>query len=150
MAAIGAFAGPAAGADGVGASFVGEVQARGIDQLRRVADFAAQNDGHGARAAEVGAAAAADGAGDIEVARIIRRAGELDQNFARMREGAVDIPERAWAAELREGKARGAAAFEDISRDIGIPGRSGRCMVESRWQICSKLAPKARCRRWMS
>ena len=103
---------------GTAAFEVVDVDAVAVDEVLRVADLAAERDRQQRMRRREAAEALAHGAGDAEVRRAVRHAGELRAHDARRHEGAVHVPARAEAREAREPDSRGGEALGDVAGDV--------------------------------
>src|SRR3954454_19993167 len=102
LLAVRALADAAAYADRYGRGGIADVEAGRIDHFRGVGSFAAKADGELAAWFQVGSGALGHATRDADIGDVIRHAGQLDQDLARLRKGFVDIPQRAGAAEPGE------------------------------------------------
>ena len=106
---------PTRNADRLKTGRVLQVQSIGIDDLGRVADFAAKRDGEppDRRAKSGPGNGYRDLARQAQVPHAVRRLGQLSKESARRLEGPVDVPKRAGAAIAGELQVRGGVALGD-------------------------------------
>ena len=111
--AVLACADPAGNADRFEIALGADIKVIGIDQVTRVADFAAQPNGKALLGRAISTAGLCDVFGKAEIAHPVRRFGQLAQIAGRGLKGAVHIPQRAGAAEAGKLKPRGGMALGD-------------------------------------
>src|SRR5690606_37313327 len=90
-----------------------KVEIVGIDQIPRMADLASEADGEPPGRRMERAAGARNLARKTEIARAVRRLGQLAKEPAGGLEGPVDVPQRAGATKARELQPRGRVTLGD-------------------------------------
>jgi hypothetical protein len=120
-----ALADAAGDADRFKGARIGQIQIIGIDEIGRVAQFAAQRDGEAARGRAKTAAGFRDIARKADVAHPVGRFGQLAQETARCLERAMHVPQGAGAAEAGELQTRGRMALGDRARLIDADEEEG-------------------------
>ena len=106
-------------------AFLGQMEPIGIDEIRGMGDFAAQDDGISARRALVAARRLHQALRHRNITHAIGRFAELDIDAIGDGDGFMHVPQGAGAAEAGELQARGAVPLGDVPGHVDAAEEEG-------------------------